>query len=572
MVRIHKSFITSKYLSLLCSGTVLMVLTAIMGVLDTLIAGIFLGEDAVAGICLVLPVYAMASFFAVCFSYGVPILYTKENGAFRKARADRYFGVGLTGISIVSLLMFALILLGGDAFLRSYQPAEPVYDCARAYLGWMKYAVLLLPLNELADGMLFADGDENVSLTANLTQGLLKVVLSVILCRSMGVKGLALASFISFAASILISCLHFFRPGNTLKPNLAFSLPMFGDVLKFGVVDGSTHLFISLFTTAINYFIVTRFGAKMLVLVSIITLLKEGQIVFEGIGEAITPLISTYLGEENEAGVRRIWNLARRTLRIESLVCTALLLVAAPLIVGLLGIQDGVVAGYAVWGLRVMSLTLIYTNRMYLDSSYFILVERISLGVLDSLRRDLVPALPLALLGGVIGGAYGMFIGLTLAPPLGYLIAVLYIKKRYGKENYPLFLADLGRMKRKRLYEVQVLPENIVGVRDAIGVALKDAGRDNRLVNRVMLTFEELFMLVYDCNPGKTVLAECTVEIGDAIRLTAKDDGRIMDLTDIDRDITSLRAYTLSNLLEAHTVQRVHALALSYNRNALEIR
>ena len=37
--------------------------------------------------------------------------------------------------------------------------------------------------------------------------------------------------------------------------------------------------------------------------------------------------------------------------------------------------------------------------------------------------------------------------------------------------------------------------------------------------------------------------------------------------------LASLKWFTvLSNLLEAHTVQRVHMLALSYNRNALEIR
>lgn len=96
--------------------------------------------------------------------------------------------------------------------MRSYQPAGPVYDYARAYMVWMKYAVLLLPLNEMAEGMLFADGDEKISLTANLIQGLLKVVLSVILCRNMGVECLALASFISFAASILISCIHFSVP------------------------------------------------------------------------------------------------------------------------------------------------------------------------------------------------------------------------------------------------------------------------------------------------------------------------------------------------------------------------
>ena len=573
-MRIQKTFISSKYLSMLCSGTVLMVLTAIMGIVDTLVAGIVLGEDAVTGICLVVPIYSLASFFAVFFSYGVPILYARKIGDFRKEEADRCFGVGLTAVSVIGLLMFVSILLGGDAYLRSFYPDGPVYEHAQVYLSWMKYAVLLLPLNELMDGMLFADGDDTVVLAANLSQGLLKVVLSAVLCRQMGAGGLALASSVSFAASVLISCLHFFRPGNTLKPNLAFSPAVLGTALKLGVVDASAHLFLSLFTAAFNLFVVKRFGEEMLVLVAVIMLLREGQIVFEGIGEAITPLISTYLGEGNYPGVRKIWKLARRSLWVESLLSTAFLLVGAPWIIGLLGIRDSETALRAVWALRMLSLTLVFTCRLYLDSSYFILVDRISLGVLDCLLRDLLPALPLAVLGGLIGGVYGMFIGLTAAPPLGYLLSLWFIKKRYGRENYPLFLADKEREKRVSFYEFTVGPEAITETRDELGAALRDNGIRDVLVKHVMLTFEELFMLIYDCSrgQGRPVLAECMVEIGDSVRMITKDNGQITDLTNPDQGVRSFRAYFFSNLVEAFTKHHGHFLALSYNRNVLEIR
>lgn len=571
MKKCEKSFISSKYISMLGSGIVLMVLTAIMGMLDTLIAGIILGEEAVAGICLVLPIYSLASFFAVGFSYGVPILYARKMGEFQKEEADQCFGVGLTVISVIGILMFAGILLGGDAYLRSYQTDIEVYENARAYLGWMKYAVLVLPFNELLDGMLFADGDETISLTANLIQGFLKVVLSILLCRNMGVKGLALASFIGFVASILLSCIHFFRPGNTLKPNLAFSWDQFREILKYGIVDASTHLFISVFTMCINFFLIRQFGSEMLVLAAVISLLKEGQILFEGIGEAITPLISVYLGEENVHGVRKVWQLARWSLWAESLLATVFVLAAAPAIVQYLGILDPLTARYATGGLRILSLTLFFTCRLFLDSSYFILVERVPLGILDSLLRDLLPSLPLAVAGGMIGGIYGMFAGLSAAPLLGYLFSVWYIKKKYGPANYPLFLVEMEQKNKKQMYEFKVLPEEIVKVRDEVGDLLKEYAYSDRTVNMVMLIIEELFMMISDGNPGKTVLAECTLEIGDTVRLIAKDNGKINDLTDPDSSVTSLRSYTLSRLLTVHTSDRVHLAALSYNRNVLEI-
>ena len=79
-------------------------------------------------------------------------------------------------------------------------------------------------------------------------------------------------------------------------------------------------------------------------------------------------------------------------------------------------------------------------------------------------------------------------------------------------------------------------------------------------------------MLIYDCNPGKEVLAEGLVEMGETIQLITKDNGRIIDLTDTDRRVSSLRSYTLSSLLAVYTTQRFHSIAFSYNRNVLEIR
>ena len=142
MAKHQKTFISSKYYALLFSGTILMVMGAIMGTADTLIAGIILGETAVAGICLALPLYSLASFFSVFFSYGVPILYAGKIGAFRKEEADRCFGVGLTVSSVIGMLMFAAILCGGDAFLQAYHPDSQLYASASAYLAWMKYACL----------------------------------------------------------------------------------------------------------------------------------------------------------------------------------------------------------------------------------------------------------------------------------------------------------------------------------------------------------------------------------------------------------------------------------------------
>ena len=60
---------------------------------DTIIAGLIVGENGVNGVNLVMPVYSLASFFALVFSLGAPIIYSHQIGAFQKEEADRTFEI-----------------------------------------------------------------------------------------------------------------------------------------------------------------------------------------------------------------------------------------------------------------------------------------------------------------------------------------------------------------------------------------------------------------------------------------------------------------------------------------------
>ena len=79
-----KTFISSKFYSMLAGGILTSFIQAFVVMSDSFIAGIKLGESAVVGVNLVLPVYSFAAFFALLFSLGVPILYSKEIGAFER--------------------------------------------------------------------------------------------------------------------------------------------------------------------------------------------------------------------------------------------------------------------------------------------------------------------------------------------------------------------------------------------------------------------------------------------------------------------------------------------------------
>jgi len=556
---------------MLLGGTITAVLVSVLIMADTLIAGIMLGEAAAAAINLVLPVYSLASFFSMVISLGVPILYARYTGAFQREKADHVFGVGIFLSIITGIILFVIMSAAGTAFLTFFSPDSQIQYYAEEYLRWIKYAILIMPVQELLFDMVYADGDTLISTAGNIFTSAGNILLSVVLCGSMGMQGLSLGTFLSLFISVLIQFLHFPRKGNTLRLNIRFSLRTTITIIRISMVDSCTYLFLFLFTSVMNRYVIHAFGAEMLILVSVISLVRETQLLFDGIGEAVTPIMSIYLGEKNYPGIREIWDLAKRTTVLEGLAVSGFLFAFAPLIVSFLEIENPETLRIACWGMRIISLSLIFTCYLFLHSSYVILVNRISLGILESALRDVVLPLIFAISGGMAFGVYGMFAGIMVSQPAGCLLSYLYIRTRYGKENYPLFLAEKDKDKKNGLFEFLITPETVVKTRDQIRDMLKDNGYETATVKKTMLIFEEALIDIYERNNGRRVLAECFVEMSEHVRMIIKDDGELYDLTDTDRNMDSFQGFLRLNLISSYAPKRVHFLALSFNRNVFDI-
>ena len=108
---------------------------------------------------------------------------------------------------------------------------------------------------------------------------------------------------------------------------------------------------------------------------ALILTIQELTLVFDGVGEAISPFISVYLSEDCYAGVRKIWKLALKTAIIEGVVITILLIAFSGWIPLLLGITDPVLKSMASQGIVLMSFGMIGVSFMYLLASYYLLLD-----------------------------------------------------------------------------------------------------------------------------------------------------------------------------------------------------
>lgn len=567
------TMMSKKFYSMLLGGTLAMMVVSIMLMSDSIIAGAVIGSDAVAGVTLVTPLYSFAAFFGSVISLGVPILYAQEMGKFNKERADHVFGLGLLLSIVVGVVLFLLTSLFGNMYLGSFSPSEEILSQAQGYLSWMRFTILVLPIQTLMSAVVYADGDETISTVASAAQGVGNIAFSIILSHSMGIRGIGLASFAFNAVSFGILLIHFTKKSNSLRWNLYFDFGLVKQVVRYSIIDSSSYLFLAVFTAALNAFISGQFGAEYLILASAVTLIREFQLLYEGIGEAVGPIFSVYVGEENHEGLKSSYALANRAAIVEGIAVTLLLVLIAPLVPRFLNVTDPTLVRWVTICIRLCALGSAFMSLLYLVTSYYLVIDQIALGTAACALRDVVLSVGLGVLLGVAFGLTGMLIGLAVAPAVAWGLLMLYLRARYGKEDCPLLLSKVPGSDRSWLFQLEVEPVQIIDLQKKVEAVLLENSVDKRTVGSVKLLIEELYVLIAEKNAGKTVLSECTVFLRDeGVQIITKDDGVLFDISEQDVSVTSLASFAVSAYMEKLGDDRRHLTTMSYNRSAFLVK
>ncbi|MCR5467606.1 MAG: adenosine deaminase [Lachnospiraceae bacterium] len=569
---IKHTFVTKKYFSMLARGAASSLVLTLLIMSDASIAGRFTGEEGVAGVTIFTPLYLLACFFALRLSYGIPSLYSKAMGEMEKEKADKIFGFGLFESIMSGGIFFILTLILGEQFIRHYALSEAVYQNAAVYFYWMKYVVLVLPIMSLLREMIYTDGDERLSNIITATEIYGNIILSAILCHSFGIAGLGLGSFISVYVAAILCITHFYKEDNTLRFNLYFSAKTFYDMAVCTLMDSGIYLCLCVLGVCLNRYVASQFGSEMIIIVAVILLVKELQLVFDCVGEAIAPLMNIYIEEKNYVGVRKLWGHANRTSLMGGVVLAVALEILAQTILKIYHITDPGLYSVAVSGVRIMAISLPVVSYLYLLTTYYFQRKKRWLGLIVIGLRDCVLAVPLAITMTQLFGVYGLFEGVTVAVVLSFFASIILVALIFGPKNYPLILQHIKREVESYLYEFTVNPEEIKKVKDEIATVLRKDGYDSDSIMHALLMFESTFMSIYEENEGAEVLAECSVVIKDGMLiLTGRDDGKVIGMSEDSMDLYLLRAQAQKRLATQRIFSSKHMLNMMYNSSTFEI-
>jgi len=112
-----------------------------------------------------------------------------------------------------------------------------------------------------------------------------------------------------------------------------------------------------------------------------------------------------------------------------------------------------------------------------------------------------------------------------------------------------------------------------VGTQQQVEKYLSENGVDCKVVSKVKLLIEDLFMLIYEKNgEDNAVYAECTVIIRETcVQLITKDDGVLFDLCSEDVVASSIVEFMVSGYMEKLKDNKKYLTTMSYNRNTFRI-
>lgn len=566
-----RGFCENKFQSMLLSGTFTMAIIYVMLLCDSIIAGLFIGENGVAAINAITPVTGITTFFANIISIGTGILYSRSIGAMNKKHADELFGQGMILNVAVALLSSVILLLGKNLYFDINGVSGEIYELASEYYKWTPLCAVLTILNSYIGNMVYTDGDETCTNISYVLQIVGNIALSLILVRPFGMQGIIWGTIAGNVLGMIPALAHFLRKCNTLKFTWYLSVRDILQVVRYSAVDAVIYICWAIADYVLIAHVSGRYGETGLITLAVVISLLEFGVVMDGVGLAIQPLLGTYLGEDNNVMIKRLMNVAKMAAAVEGVIANLLIILFTKQFCGLFGIKEGAALEPTVMAVRIVSFGLIFCSMVSLMTSYYMLIDRVGLAVGVTFLKDGVLYSVLPIIGSLLMGKTGMWAAFALSPVLALIITMIFIRWHYGKASFPNLLvpkhADIV------VFDGVFTTEMCSVLSEKVQNTLNERGYSKKQSMKAALFTEEIGLTIIEKNKDskRPVLAEISLLFDDgSVMLIERDAGKVFDITDPDMKIDGLSSFILTGLMESHK-EKAYQTTTGYNRNMIRL-
>ena len=290
---------------------------ALSDMADAVVVGQKLGSVGLAAIGLILPVYMINCMFAHGLGLGGSVRYSRLLGEGKQDETEKSFG-GIFWLAVILSVTTAVlgnIFIGGLLKLLGTVPSDgELYNAAKAYLRILISATPLFYMSNIFNYYLRNNESQRLACLGSIVGNVCDIAFNIILVLfvGLGTAGAALSTLLGQIIAIGIYLPGFFKKNSPLRFTLPSLKPIAEAVssMKAGFATSVRYLYQMIFFLLCNNMLI-RLGGETAVAVFDVIQNTSYLILylFEGTCRAMQPVLSTYQGEHNARGKRRVFEL-----------------------------------------------------------------------------------------------------------------------------------------------------------------------------------------------------------------------------------------------------------------------
>lgn len=292
--------------------------SSIYSIIDASMVGIYHGSEGTAALAVVAPLWNIIYSLGLLLGIGGSVIYSTKRGSGEKAEeANKYFTSSVLGAVIISVIVWAILILFEEPLLRFFGANEELLALARRYIHPIKYVFPLFLFNKLLSAFLRNDNNPGLATISVLSGGIFNVFgdyFFVFVC-DMGIYGAGLATALGATISFIILLTHFLSRKNSLRlVKTEKPIKKMGEIFVADFSSFFIDIAMGILTILFNRQIMKYLGSNALAIYgTIIQVSTFVQCCAYSVGQASQPIISISYGAKNDKRIKETLSLALMT-------------------------------------------------------------------------------------------------------------------------------------------------------------------------------------------------------------------------------------------------------------------
>ena len=470
---------------------------------DNCVAGAVLGEQALAAMGIVNPVFNALTLFGLLIGGGASALASVSIGQGNDDGKKRYFTLSFYMLLIAAAVTTALGLIFLDPLVRALGASEelfaPVKDYARiliAFGGAVMFVYFPLFFFRI-------EGKAKVSMIMFFIMSILDIVFDLVftLVFHWGMSGLALATGLSSLVAVLCVFPRLFsRDIGYSLVKLKDLLPDAKKILKTGSPLALGNLYCVVRVRIFNALLISCGGSLALAAYGCANSVNNiGLAVVSGVAQTVGPLVGVLYGERDKEGIKRTVSLAMRRGGIITASLWILTVIFSRQLAALFGMTTPEQTKYAALAISILNFNLVSSLAVEVLVAYYMTTQRTGISNLLTVFDGLIFRVLFAYIGSKLLGFIGFLTGLALSGVFSLIPAFISASRKKKKEDcdsillFSRQLFDYGSFLSRTIPPVS---ENISEMSEMAGDFCCEHGLTPKQAMTVSLGIEEIMVLM----------------------------------------------------------------------------